>query len=101
MLDRMAPAGRGISVYGKIRVHGLVTCCKHVYFMSRVVVADRGMDGGWSAGGSSPHWFLVVTKNYMYHSSSMMLDADGLFDASRPPENEAYHHCNGQRAITA
>jgi hypothetical protein len=28
-------------------------------FMYRVVVADRGMDGGWSAGGSSPHWFLV------------------------------------------
>jgi hypothetical protein len=38
--------------------------------MSRVVVADRGMDGGWSAGGSSPHWFLVNNqagnKNYMY-----------------------------------
>jgi hypothetical protein len=49
--------------------------------------------GSWST--------KLVTKITCIHSSSMMLETDGLFDPSRPPENEAYHHCNGQRAITA
>jgi hypothetical protein len=40
--------------------------------------------GSWST--------KLVTKITCIHSSSMMLDADGSFDPSRPPENEAYEH---------